>query len=82
MDSKLSGRFKVTKVLNKTNTKFFKDLKVGDIIYITYNIRQTKLAGYAETLDVSMDDNREECHEFFCTTVSRVFWNCFEFEEL
>ena len=82
MDSKLSGRFKVTKVLNKTDTKFFKDLKVGDIIYITYNIRQTILAGYAKTLDVSMDDNREECHEFFCSTVSRVFWNCFEFEEL
>lgn len=82
MDSKLSGRFKVTKILNKTNTKFFKDLKVGDIIYITYNIRQTILAGYAKKLDVSMDDNREECHEFFCSTVSRVFWNCFEFEEL
>lgn len=85
---KISGRFKVRNIKSKTNTRLFKDLKVGDEILITYDV-DFEYKGYAmhtSELHVSIVSNNNnvstEDATFYATEVSRMFRINFDFEQV
>lgn len=88
---KISGRFKVRNIKSKTNTRLFKDLKVGDEILITYDV-DFEYKGYAmhtSELHVSIVSNNNNASTeeylyvtFYATEVSRMFRINFDFEQV
>lgn len=88
MDSKLSGRFKVKNIKSKTNTRLFKDLKVGDEILITYDVdfEYKSYTMHTSELHVSIVSNNNnastEVTLFYATEVSRMFRINFDFEKV
>ncbi|MBG9829693.1 hypothetical protein [Bacillus wiedmannii] len=66
---KLSNAFRVTEVKNKTQSVFFKDLKVGDEFSLVYDVN----GGYTNAPTISIYQNGKRVGSRYASQLNNVF---------